>query len=262
MFKLNRLCLSLLVAGVMLAASACTPQDKDAKGSAAASSSDLTANNEGIKSASRILFGGREPLEIRDSVIPGLKEIIISDGVFYASPDGKYFMQGEIHEIATQRNLSAEALDTIRKTVAPEIKTDEAITYKAKNQKYEVSVFTDITCVYCHKLHEEIKAYNDLGVTVHYYPWPRDGDKGQVFTDMTSVWCAKDKNKALDDAMAGKPVKAASCDFPMGKYLDIGRRMLIRGTPGMFAMNGVQLGGGGYIPSADLVKAIEEAQAK
>lgn len=29
---------------------------------------------------------------------------------------------------------------------------------------------------------------------------------------MKAIWCAKDKNKAFDDVMAGKSVAPASCD--------------------------------------------------
>ncbi|VDY38508.1 thiol:disulfide interchange protein [Salmonella enterica subsp. enterica serovar Daytona] len=32
-----------------------------------------------------------------------------------------------------------------------------------------------ITCGYCHKLHEEMKDYNALGITVRYLAFPRPG---------------------------------------------------------------------------------------
>ena len=42
------------------------------------------------------------------------------------------------------------------------------IIYPAKNEKYVVTVFMDITCHYCHILHQQVKEYNDLGITVRY----------------------------------------------------------------------------------------------
>ena len=47
------------------------------------------------------------------------------------------------------------------------------IVYKAAQEKHVITVFTDITCGYCHKLHEEMKDYNALGITVRYRPSAR-----------------------------------------------------------------------------------------
>ena len=44
------------------------------------------------------------------------------------------------------------------------------IVYKAAQEKHVITVFTDITCGYCHKLHEQMKDYNALGITVRYRP--------------------------------------------------------------------------------------------
>ena len=45
----------------------------------------------------------------------------------------------------------------------------------AKDAKYEITVFTDIDCGYCRKLHSEIAQLNDLGVRVRYVFYPRGG---------------------------------------------------------------------------------------
>ena len=52
---------------------------------------------------------------------------------------------------------------------------NEMIIYPAKNEKYVVTVFMDITCHYCHILHQQVKEYNDLGITVRYLAFPRAG---------------------------------------------------------------------------------------
>lgn len=51
------------------------------------------------------------------------------------------------------------------------------IEYKAANEKYVVTVFTDITCGYCVRLHSQMKEYNDLGITVRYMAFPRQGSE-------------------------------------------------------------------------------------
>lgn len=78
------------------------------------------------------------------------------------------------------------------------------IVYKAPQEKHVITVFTDITCGYCHKLHEQMADYNALGITVRYLAFPRQGLDSDAEKEMKAIWCAKDKNKAFDDVMAGK----------------------------------------------------------
>ena len=95
------------------------------------------------------------------------------------------------------------------------------IVYKAPQEKHVITVFTDITCGYCHKLHEQMADYNALGITVRYLAFPRQGLESDAEKEMKAIWCAKDKNKAFDDVMAGKSVAPASCD------VDIARAVLV-----------------------------------
>ena len=54
------------------------------------------------------------------------------------------------------------------------------IVYPAKNEKHVVTVFMDITCHYCHLLHQQLKEYNDLGIAVRYLAFPRAGMNNQT----------------------------------------------------------------------------------
>lgn len=53
--------------------------------------------------------------------------------------------------------------------------SNEMIVYKAPKEQHVITVFTDITCGYCHKLHEQMSDYNALGITVRYLAFPRRG---------------------------------------------------------------------------------------
>ncbi|MDP1255226.1 thioredoxin fold domain-containing protein, partial [Klebsiella pneumoniae] len=70
--------------------------------------------------------------------------------------------------------------------------------------------------VYCNKLHDQMSDFNALVITVLYLSFPRQGLQSQAEQDMKSIWCAKDRNKSLDDAMNGKCVKTASCNVDTG----------------------------------------------
>ena len=114
----------------------------------------------------------------------------------------------------------------------------EMIVYKAAQEKHVITVFTDITCGYCHKLHEEMKDYNALGITVRYLAFPRAGVQSQPEQDMKAIWCAKDRNKAFDDAMNGKGVKPASCDIDIANHYALGVQFGVSGTPAIVLSNG------------------------
>lgn len=64
------------------------------------------------------------------------------------------------------------------------------IVYKAPEEKHVITVFTDITCGYCRKLHEQMKDYNALGITVRYLAFPRQGLSSQAEKTcvLSGVW--------------------------------------------------------------------------
>lgn len=265
----------MLVASLGLALSlglvACQPKDadkaqKDTDKTDKVSSTDTpsTAGSSGtigsMDDAIAKLFPGQKPLSIQESPIKGLKEVVIAGDVFYASPDGKYFMRGDILDVATMKSKTEEARTVIRAEAIKEIDVKDSITFKASGkQLHEVYVFTDTDCGYCRKFHEEIKDYTSKGITVHYFPWPRSGTQGPTYDTMVSVWCAKDPAKALTDAKQGKAVAKATCDNPVSKYVEIGRKMGVNGTPAIYNLQANQLGG--YVPPADLLKALDAAKA-
>ena len=49
-----------------------------------------------------------------------------------------------------------------------DISNDELIKFEAKNELFAVTVFTDVDCGYCRKLHDEITTYNEAGITINY----------------------------------------------------------------------------------------------
>jgi thiol:disulfide interchange protein DsbC len=84
--------------------------------------------------------------------------------------------------------------------------------------------------------------------------------KGKVDYDKTvSVWCAKNKNEALDLAKAGADIETLSCDNPIQKHLALAREIGIRGTPAIILESGEMLPG--YVPVAKLVQEINKPQA-
>ena len=195
--------------------------------------------------------------------LPGFREVIVGGQLVYVSDDGKYLVQGTVVDMDSKTELtqSSQALSTYRQSLLASAKTEDRIVFAPPTSKplYTVSVFTDIECGYCRKLHNEIAEYNKQGITVEYLAYPRMGLGSKDHRDMVSVWCAADRNQALTRAKEGKPVPAKECQSPVEAQFALGQRLGITGTPAVFAADGTQLGG--YLPPQQMRAALDKLAA-
>jgi thiol:disulfide interchange protein DsbC len=192
---------------------------------------------------------GLEIERVRPSAMPGLVELITNQGLFYASVDGKFFIQGKLYGLGAQvTNFSEESLAQVRVDGMDKF-SDAMIVYPAKNEKHIVTVFTDITCGYCRKMHEQMDDYNDKGITIRYLAYPRSGVKdrsgqySQGFKDLRSIWCHESPVEALTKAKMGSNVAQRICDKPIEDEFNFGRQVGVSGTPAIIFENGMMLPG-------------------
>ncbi len=214
------------------------------------------ANKEEI--SARFINLGIMVTDVAASPINGLYEVTTNQGLFYASENGDFFIQGKMYSLDKQGNFT----DLLAKKYAKDIEkfADDMIIYKAKDEKYVVTVFTDITCGYCVKLHKEMQKYNDAGITVRYMAYPRQGPKGEVADAMAKVWCADDRKKALDDVKINRRFDFDSKNLPtcqkmIADQYAFGAQLGISGTPAILLSNGRLVGG--YLPADDLLEALK-----
>lgn len=186
---------------------------------------------------------GLQQMEILSSPLPGFKTVLTESGVIYVTDDGRHMIQGPLYDLsgAHPANVTNQLLDKKVEALAPQM-----IVYKAAKEQHVITVFTDITCGYCHKLHEEMADYNALGITVRYLAFPREGLHGQVEGQMKAIWCAADRNKAFDEAMKGNlPGMAApeSCKIDLDQHYKLGILYGIQGTPAILTDTGMMIPG-------------------
>ncbi|MFZ7283022.1 bifunctional protein-disulfide isomerase/oxidoreductase DsbC [Avibacterium avium] len=196
---------------------------------------------------------GVSQMEIKSSPINGLKTVISNEGIFYASEDGKYVLQGQLYELTDKG-----AVDLTGKFLLDKLNSykNEMIVYPAKNEKYMVTVFMDITCHYCHLLHQQLSQYNDLGITVRYLAFPRGGLNNNTAKQMEAIWQAKDPAQALNEAEKGNLPKTLKNADIVKKHYEFGVQFGVRGTPSIITPNGELIGG--YLPPKELLKALQE----
>lgn len=194
---------------------------------------------------------------VADSPVPGLKQINTDRGLFYISDNGEFFLQARVYNVTegivdeTENALKDVRLEGMARFA------DSAIEFKAKQEKYVINVFTDTTCGYCRKLHNEMQELNDLGITVRYLAWPRAGLNSQVYRDTVSIWCSKNPQKAMTEAKAGAQVASASCENKVAQQYNFGKSIGVNGTPNIMLPNGSVIPG--YQPAQAIAQALKDA---
>lgn len=195
---------------------------------------------------------------VKPAPIAGLYEVMLGPTVLYMTPDAKYVFKGDVIDLDGRVNLTDQRRTQARVEAFHQVADSSAITFAATGgkKKHSIYVFTDIDCGYCRKMHQQIKALNDGGVTVNYLAFPRTGLDSESYDKAVAVWCAADPKVALTDAKLGKRIKSAKCDDPVAKHFHLGEAMGVRGTPAVYSEAGEELGG--YIPAKELLDILEQ----
>ncbi|OYV21664.1 MAG: thiol:disulfide interchange protein DsbC [Methylococcaceae bacterium NSP1-1] len=192
---------------------------------------------------------------VKPSVVKGFYEVIVGTNIFYVSDDGKYLLQGRLVDVAARKDLTEEKLSGTRKQAIEKIGQENMIVFKPKIGKYTVTVFTDIDCGYCRKLHSEIDQYLAQGITIQYLFFPRAGKDSDSYNKAVSVWCADDRNAALTAAKKDQKVPAKTCDNPVDEHMQLGADFDVKGTPMIVTEKGNIYPG--YLPAKQLVEVLE-----
>lgn len=197
---------------------------------------------------------------IGPSPLPGFREAVVAGQVVYISDDGRYLVQGTLYDVVEKRDLGQDVMAEVRRRLLATVPASERIVFAPADPLYTVSVFTDVECGYCQKLHHDIEEYNRLGIAIEYLAFPRMGPGTEDFAKMISVWCAADRGAALTAAKKGRKVEARSCDNPVARHYDLGRRVGLAGTPMIVTAEGAQMPG--YMPPAALRAELDRLAGK
>ncbi len=250
-----RIAVAALLGAISLSACAQQPQSGAAPAKAVAAPASEAAVEKQVRAALKQLDPNFSPDYVGAAPFAGFREVVVSGQVLYVSDDGRYLMQAQPYDIEKKALATSEGLLAHRRKLLASVPHADRIVFAPPNAKYTVSVFTDIECGYCRKLHQEVAELNRQGIAVEYLAFPRMGLGSKDYTDMISVWCAADRKTALTAAKAGRPVAAKNCTNPVAIQYNLGQQLGVNGTPAIFAADGTQLGG--YLPPAQLKAALD-----
>ena len=199
-----------------------------------------------------------------ETPIDNVTEIIIegprTGDVYYISDDGKYLINGSIIDTTSRKDITEERKSGLRKEVIEKIGVDSRINFYPDDMKYHLTVFTDIDCGYCRKLHTQIDEYNKLGIGISYLFYPRSGLNSPSFDKAQTVWCNDDRKTALTNAKSGVELEPKKCDNPIKDHYLTGQAAGVTGTPALILDDGKLMPG--YLPPQDLLNRLTMLEAQ
>jgi thiol:disulfide interchange protein DsbC len=190
------------------------------------------------------LFDSIEAEHVYSSPIEGWYTILKGPVVAYISTDGRYLLQGDLIDLDNQVNLTEESRWVARREAMSGVGDEDVIIFKPEEVKYSVSVFTDIDCTYCRRLHAQIEDYMAQGIEVRYLLYPRAGPASSSWITAEEVWCSADRSNALTLAKLDRDFESQSCDASMvqNHYL-VGQAVGLSGTPAIVLDDGELIAG-------------------
>ncbi len=213
-----------------------------------------------IKKTLKTLVPELEPDSIEPSMVDGLYEVVYGTRVFYISADGRYFLQGNILDTSTKTSITDIRETSLRAELVKTLDESSLIVFSPESPKHTITVFTDIDCGYCRKLHREIESYKEAGIAVRYAAYPRSGPNTPSYFKAVSVWCGEDQKGLMTKAKSGENFEQSKCNNPVDAHMDIAGKIGISGTPTILLEDGTLMPG--YVPAARLLQAIESSKAK
>ena len=204
-------------------------------------------------------LGSNDVSEVVETPAKGMYVVKFGSNYAYLNRDGRYVIMGSMIDLKLGQNLTSISRKRTAKALLNQFaREDKAIFPATGTEKGVINIFTDTSCVSCRKLFMEVPELQKAGISVHYLPFPDDGEEGPGYETLKQVWCAEDKAKALTIAkgVAVGRLPAGNCvnsSFVDTSYA-LAKKIGVIGTPAIFKQNGEHIKG--YVPYQKLIPKI------
>jgi len=200
--------------------------------------------------------GGVEVISAQMSEMPGVVEVQLKEGpLVYSTLKGDFFIVGDLYSVgpAGYVNLAEQRRDQERVEILAKVDRDDMIIFSPEGEtRAYIYVFTDVTCFYCQKLHQEVPELNKNGIEVRYLAYPRAGAGSPGFNQLVSAWCADNPQETLTQLKSKQSVPENICkDNPVAAQFKLGQEMGVNGTPAIITETGEMIPG--YRPADQLI---------
>jgi thiol:disulfide interchange protein DsbC len=185
---------------------------------------------------------------LRPSPIPGFYEVQVAGGpVLYVREGGEYFFDGALYQARPGMFVNLREQDLIgkRKQALAALPVSDMIVYSPVGKpKATISVFTDIDCGYCRKLHKSVPELNAMGIEVRYLAFPRAGLGSGSYRKAVTAWCSDNRQETLTRLKNGEDVPEKLCENnPVAAQFELGQELGVSGTPASILSDGTLIPG-------------------
>src|SRR5688572_17825908 len=206
------------------------------------------ANEAQIRKALEPKLGGAKIEGVGPGPMSGLWEVRVrTQGglrILYTNATGTHVIDGSIHEVSTNRDLTEERLRKLNAIKFESLPLDLAVKVQRGNGKRVLAMFSDPYCPACRQFERTLAEVDDVTIYVFMYPVirPENVDHSRA------VWCSPDRAKAwLELAAASQPKvpdAPKNCANPVDKVVEVGHKLGVNSTPTLFFANGERVAGG------------------
>ena len=127
--------------------------------------------------------------EIIAAPAKGVYRMQIEGNYAFAYVDGDFVLLGDLYNTVDKVNLGDKANSERMATLIADVSAEKMIVFGPEKPERYITVFTDIDCGYCRKLHDEVPQLNKAGIQVRYLSFPRAGVGSDSHKKYESVWC-------------------------------------------------------------------------
>ena len=207
-----------------------------------------------VEERMKALLNSAQSVAVARSPVDDIYEVTVDGRILYITADTRHVFAGNLLDMENRVNLTEEAQDRARAATIEALGEEQMVIYRADEEEHVVTVFTDTECPYCQRLHDAMEDYNERGITVRYLAFPREGPGSRGWNNLVGVWCADDRNAAMDRGMSGSRVSGECDGHPVEAHLNLAGSMGVRGTPTIITADGQVLPG--FVPPARLDEAL------
>ena len=186
-------------------------------------------------------------------------EVILNDDLFYVDGEIKYIIRGELIEISSLKNISADRKKELEaKNKKLEIPFDDYPLQHAikimRDKVHKIIYFADPYCGYCKKFDKECfqtKRYYCISI---FYPI-----LSEKSINTSKIFIVKNQSDAWTDfTINGVVPERKKCKSPIEDIMAFGKKMKIRGTPTLIFADGKRVPGA--LSYDQFRKIVEQAQ--
>lgn len=193
--------------------------------------------------------------DVRETTMTDIYEVRLETGeTFYTNAEGNYFLVGDLYEKTETGlvNLTEQTRNAERVNRLKEVADEQRVSFRGTEEpEARIVVFTDTTCPYCQRFHEDMSRFNELGIAVDYLAFPRGGMDSPGARELERVWCADNSSEALSAAFREESLESdATCDNPVEEQYHLGLEFGVQGTPAIILPDGKLVPG--YVPAERL----------